>query len=182
VLADARPPRTPCMCSSCAGAGRCSPPRTPCIGSLCAGADRTCAASCARRLPLRRPLRASNACSRRRWPPPALNARLARLPLPLFRRYLMRMPGEFVMPTEIVCENDTSARRTARKISDWRMPPPVQRNIPRFFAVSAMDLAAARCGRGHHPPYNRRSPAWSWSLAFARCSAPRDVMSMHKMY
>jgi hypothetical protein len=46
VLADARPaallalaplalvrPRTPCIGSSGAGAGRCSPPRTPCIGS-----------------------------------------------------------------------------------------------------------------------------------------------------
>ena len=32
------PPRTPCNRSSGAGAGRCSPPRTPCMCSSCAGA------------------------------------------------------------------------------------------------------------------------------------------------
>ena len=82
------PPRTPCMCSFGAGAGRCLPPRTPCMCSFGAGADRHCAASCARRLPLCRPLRASAACLRHHRPPPALNSRLARLPMPLSRSLL----------------------------------------------------------------------------------------------
>ena len=68
------PPRTPCICSFDAGAGRGPPPRTPCICSSGGCADRHCAASFAPRLPLLRPHRAPAACPRRSRLPPTLRA------------------------------------------------------------------------------------------------------------
>ena len=74
-------PRTPCIGSSRAGAGRCSRPRTPCIGSSDAGAGTGFAPSWLWRLPLLcRPHRSFSACGRSR--PPLPRPPSARRPLP----------------------------------------------------------------------------------------------------
>ena len=65
VTEGVSPPRTPCMCSSGAGADRAPPPSTPCTCCSRGRAGSSCAPCCARGLPLPRRPHTTAACRRR---------------------------------------------------------------------------------------------------------------------